>query len=165
MKRCYSPQYFSKRVYDIARRIDNIALGSDVIVGFPGEGDAEFAETYNLLNGLPFSYLHIFPFSPRENTEAGMMSGRPCGRALTERMNKLKDLHQVFKRGYMAQQLGRQLDVIIEEEIDLTTSLGTSGNYLKVTGSFAPFGKGNVITVWAERLIGTAIWGSAIRSL
>ena len=76
MKRNYTLSEFSSKIHLILSKVDNICIGSDIIVGFPGEGDEEFMSTYNFLNSFPFSYLHIFPFSVRPATEAGKMMDR-----------------------------------------------------------------------------------------
>jgi threonylcarbamoyladenosine tRNA methylthiotransferase MtaB len=163
MRRGYTPVNFRKKVLDISSRINNIALGIDVIAGFPGEGDAEFRETFDLLESLPLTYLHIFPFSPRPGTEAALLGGRPSKEMQTERLTRLKELHETLKKRYMMRQLGRELDVILEEEIE-GKAVGTSGNYLKVRCAFARFKKGSIINARAEGASGTMIEAAVIRT-
>jgi threonylcarbamoyladenosine tRNA methylthiotransferase MtaB len=163
MRRCYSARDFTRRVHSVASRIDNIALGTDVICGFPGESEYEFMETYKLLAGAPFSYLHTFPFSPRPDTQAANMSGRVSNGVMSERIGRLKELHATLKRRYMIGQIGRSFDVILEEEIDEITAVGTSDNYLKIACLRGEHGKGSRIDVKADRVRGGILEGVVIR--
>jgi threonylcarbamoyladenosine tRNA methylthiotransferase MtaB len=161
MKRTYTPADYRDRMLAISSRIENISIGTDVIAGFPGEGATEFRETYDLLASLPFTYLHIFPFSPRPGTEAALLGGRPSKEMQNERVARLRELHQTQKKGYMLCQVGRELDVILEEEID-GRAAGTSGNYLKVRCSMTGFRRGSIVHVRAERVSGTVIDAAVI---
>jgi threonylcarbamoyladenosine tRNA methylthiotransferase MtaB len=161
MRRSYTPVNFRKKVLDISSRIENISIGTDVIAGFPGEGDAEFRESFDLLEGLPLTYLHIFPFSPRQGTEAALLGDRPSNGTQNERVKRLKQLHETLKKRYMFRQLGRKLDVILEEEID-GKAVGTSGNYLKVRCA-AGFSKGSIVDVRAEGVSGGMVEAVVIR--
>jgi threonylcarbamoyladenosine tRNA methylthiotransferase MtaB len=163
MRRSYSPANYRKKVLEISSRIENISIGTDLIVGFPGEGDREFQETFDLLESLPLSYLHIFPFSPRPGTEAAQLGDRPPKEIQRERLRRLKELHESQRKRYMMRQIGRELDVILEEELE-GKAVGTSGNYLKVECAFAGFEKGSIVDVRAEGVSGSMIKASVIRA-
>jgi threonylcarbamoyladenosine tRNA methylthiotransferase MtaB len=132
MRRNYTSSVFSSRLSKIFLEMDNIAIGSDVIVGFPGEDDQDFTATYNLLDSFPFSYFHVFPFSARPGTDASSMSDKVQSPTIKSRLNRLLDLSKEKKRLYLRRQKDTVLNVIIEEKKINGITAGTSGNYLKV---------------------------------
>ncbi|MEW6161849.1 MAG: tRNA (N(6)-L-threonylcarbamoyladenosine(37)-C(2))-methylthiotransferase MtaB [Nitrospirota bacterium] len=132
MNRVYSSRDYLSTVKNILKKVPDIAIGTDVIVGFPGEGDREFKNTKKLLDSVPIAYMHIFPFSPRPNTLASKMANQNTSVLKRERLNELKALNFRKKMAYMLSQINRTLDVIIEEQGVDNTSIGTSSNYLKV---------------------------------
>jgi len=144
MKRTYSGPEYAERLLKIAASVDNLCLGTDVIVGFPGEGKFEFGQTESLVSELPFSYLHVFPFSPRAGTLAEKMSGRAEPEAVRERMETMKELNRRKKLAYMDLQAGRILEVILEHS-DEERMYGTSGNYQKISMSRSGYRKGSVV--------------------
>jgi threonylcarbamoyladenosine tRNA methylthiotransferase MtaB len=162
MKRNYAPANYGAKVLAIASRIENISIGTDVIAGFPGEGDKEFQQSYELVAGLPFSYLHIFPFSPRPGTEAAMYGGRPSKEIQKERVARLGDLHETKKKTYMLRQLGRELDVIVEEEMG-AAAVGTTGNYLKVACSISDCRRGSIVDVRVNGISGSMLEADVVR--
>lgn len=133
MRRSYNSGYFRKRVELIAKRLGNIGLGTDIIVGFPGESEEDFNETQSLIENLPFNYLHVFPYSPRPNTDASMMAGRPSGQTLRKRTDRLRWLGNEKKRQYMMDHIGKSLEIIMEEGPSVSPVVGTSSNYLKIS--------------------------------
>lgn len=133
MKRSYTALEYISRVDRIFSRIHDIAIGSDVIVGFPGETRQEFLDTCNLLDSLPFSYLHVFPFSARPRTDAGRMHDRVPADSMKQRLDMIREIGRKKKNTYLQKQLEKILDVIMEEKTDAGDyAMGTSGNYLKV---------------------------------
>lgn len=131
MNRGYSSAYFINKIKEITNRFKGIALGSDVIVGYPGEGQKEYENTYNTLNELPFTYLHIFPFSARPNTLAMEIPARVPLVVIKERSKSLRQLAQQKKYDYMKKQTGKVLRVLIEEN-NKEKCHGTTENYLKI---------------------------------
>jgi len=148
MNRNYTSKYYIKTLENIVKNIPDIAVGTDVVVGFPGEGRREFLNTKNLLDYLPITYLHIFPFSSRPNTLASKMSMQTSFTIKKERYNELKALNIHKKKSYLLTQLNKTLDVIVEEQCMDNTSVGTSSNYLKVKMPFNGYPKGSLIDVW-----------------
>jgi threonylcarbamoyladenosine tRNA methylthiotransferase MtaB len=132
MNRMYSSLDYSRVISRFAAKVSDIALGTDIIVGFPGEGTQEFLNTKRLIETLPFTYLHIFPFSPRKNTLAFQMPDHISPAVKKERSRELNTLNINKKNAYISSQLGKILDIIIEGPINDSLSAGTSGNYLKV---------------------------------
>jgi len=162
MKRNYTLPEFSSKVHLILSKVDNIYIGSDIIVGFPGEGDKEFMNTYNFLNSFPFSYLHIFPFSARPATEAGKMLDKVQNNIIKNRLDMLIELSSAKKRAYLQKQLHSVLDVIIEEKSNDGYAIGTSGNYIKVSMPFDNAVKGSIVFVRVLRVSDNLLKGFII---
>lgn len=132
MNRHYTLKEYRDIIEKIKKRTPDIAIGTDVIVGFPGEGDMEFENTKNYLDDLPFSYLHIFPFSSRPGTKASKMPLQIPLKVKKRRSYELKLIHSLKKNAYMRTQLHKTLDVIIEDKVCDDCFTGTTGNYLKI---------------------------------
>jgi threonylcarbamoyladenosine tRNA methylthiotransferase MtaB len=132
MNRAYSIKDYIRTIENVAARSPDIALGGDIIVGFPGESDEEFVKTAAVADALPFSYLHIFPFSQRPDTAAFKMPGQVPPQVKKERCAFMNDINCRKKSQYISSNVGKVLDVIVEETFHDGTALGTSGNYLKV---------------------------------
>jgi threonylcarbamoyladenosine tRNA methylthiotransferase MtaB len=146
MNRRYTLKTFSKTVEKLIDRIENIAVGSDVIAGFPGETEDDFSNTLSFIRDLPLSYLHIFPFSPRPDTAAYSMAGRPVGDTVKKRIERLSDTDRAKRYAYIQRQLDRKLDIIAEED-DGEDCLGTSGNYLRIRALKGAGQRGNLVFV------------------
>ena len=132
MKRNYTTTDFLEGIGKVLGRVRNIAIGTDMIVGFPGEGEKEFNDTVNLLASVPFAYVHVFPFSSRPGTQAAQMGGAVGSATVKERCAVVRALGRRKKEAFMASQVGRTLDLLVEERGSGNTVLGTTGNYLKV---------------------------------
>ncbi len=162
MSRRYSADHYRRRVLLFSEKIDNLSLGTDVIVGFPGEGDEEFYHTRNLIRDIPFSYLHIFPYSPRPGTRAASMRATSSREAVAGRLAVLRDLAAVKRDAYMRRQLNRRLAVILEDSRGENLRCGTSGNYLKILVSVHGHGKGTLVYVRPTELVDGMLRGSTI---
>jgi threonylcarbamoyladenosine tRNA methylthiotransferase MtaB len=114
MNRPYTDSDFEKRVYEIKEQIPDIALTTDIIVGFPGEGATDFQQTYKLAERIKFSRLHIFPFSAHERTPAAAMSGQVPGVETKKRAQCLRKLGAQLEEGYRALFHGQVLPVLVE---------------------------------------------------
>lgn len=132
MHRKYTTDDYKTVINKIKTKITDISIGTDVIVGFPGEGEKEFKNTKTFLDSLPLTYMHIFPFSSRPNTVASQMPMYVSSSVKKERVNELKVLHTKKKQAYLNSQIHKILDIIIEEQGNETYSVGTSSNHLKV---------------------------------
>ena len=134
MGRNYTGAYFAERVERIARRIPDCAIGTDVMVGFPGEEQENFASTHNLLADLPISYLHVFPYSLRPDTPAAKLKVRTTEKAKRERKVRLLEVSKQKSRAFNRRFLDRSLSVLVEDRKDKSTNLqiGLSDNYIKV---------------------------------
>jgi threonylcarbamoyladenosine tRNA methylthiotransferase MtaB len=136
MKRRYLTKLYNDRVYKIREVMPDAAIGVDVIVGFPGETEELFMETYNFLNELPISYLHVFTYSERENTEAAGMDGAVPIPERKRRNKMLRILSEKKKMAFYQTQLGKTLPVLWEHENKDGKMYGFTENYVRVQKDF-----------------------------
>jgi threonylcarbamoyladenosine tRNA methylthiotransferase MtaB len=133
MGRPYGPEDFRNLVREISRRFPGAGLGLDVLVGFPGETAADFEATRSLVEGLPVTYLHVFPYSPRPGTPAADLPPLP-GNIVQERARIMRELGQAQKEKFLEAQLGQVGEVLVEEPDKPEGWLkGLSQHYLRVT--------------------------------
>ncbi|MDP3298120.1 MAG: tRNA (N(6)-L-threonylcarbamoyladenosine(37)-C(2))-methylthiotransferase MtaB [Thermodesulfovibrionia bacterium] len=132
MNRGYSVSFYKKLIADIISICPDISIGTDIIVGFPGEEDKEFEHTVRLIEELPFSYIHVFPYSKRPDTKAARLPQQVKNSAKKERSKIILDIAINKKNIYISKQLGKKLDVIVEKK-DITTGFyrTISDNYLR----------------------------------
>ena len=138
MKRRYMTALYRKRVAAVKAANPDTCIGVDVIVGFPGETDELFAETYNLLNELDISYLHVFTYSERENTLAANMDGVVPIPERKRRNKMLRILSEKKKRAFYESQLGKVRPVLFEAENKEGFMLGYTDNYVRVKTYWNP---------------------------
>lgn len=136
MKRRYLTKLYYNRVNKIREVMPDAAIGVDVIVGFPGETEDLFMETYNFLNDLPISYLHVFTYSERENTEAAEMQGAVPISERKKRNKMLRILSEKKKMEFYRTQLGKKLPVLWEHENKNGMMYGFTENYVRVSKPF-----------------------------
>ena len=136
MKRRYLTKLYTDRVNKIREVMPDAAIGVDVIVGFPGETEELFMETYNLLNELPVTYLHVFTYSERENTEAAEMEGVVPIPERKRRNKMLRILSEKKKMAFYQTQLGKTLPVLWEHENKDGKMFGFTENYVRVQKNF-----------------------------
>jgi len=162
MNRMYTSDVYVSTVENIIKNVPDIAIGTDIIVGFPGEGDKEFLNTKELLSSMPIAYMHIFPFSSRPNTLASKMSMQNSPSIKRERFNELNALNIKQKRAFILSQINKTLDIIIEEHCPENISSGTSNNYLKVKISSRMYPKGTLVYVRVSGIEGNILEGEPI---
>jgi threonylcarbamoyladenosine tRNA methylthiotransferase MtaB len=138
MKRRYLRETYDNRVEAIKKTMPNACIGVDVIVGFPGETDELFLETYNYLNQLDISYLHVFTYSERPNTEAIEMKGVVPLKVRAKRSKMLRGLSVKKRRAFYESQLGNELTVLFESENKDGFIHGFTQNYVKVKTPWNP---------------------------
>jgi threonylcarbamoyladenosine tRNA methylthiotransferase MtaB len=130
MNRPYTGAFFRDLVLDISERVPHAAVGVDIMVGFPGEDDRSFGQTYDLLQELPFSYLHCFPFSPRPGTAAAEMPGQVEGRIKKDRVQVLRRLSREKRQAFYSRFIGESLPLLIEHRREGGMLRGLSRNYI-----------------------------------
>lgn len=133
MNRRWGAQRFIDRCGLVRESLDQPALTTDVIVGFPGETDADFEATLETCRASAFSKIHAFPFSPRRTTPAATMADQIPGDVKAERMQRLAALEKEMRRDYFERLIGKQLRVLVEEE-----SQGNAGRRLGTSCRYAP---------------------------
>ena len=132
MHRKYHPYNYRDRMEAAFQRLPNAAFGADVMVGFPGESDQDFEETRSLIASLPFTYLHVFPFSRRPGTPADKMGGQVHGAVIRERARILREMAAEKNLRFRREQLGRLLEVVTLEEFTPGGSSALSDHFLDV---------------------------------
>ncbi len=132
MRRRYPRSTFENRVRKIKSILPNACIGADVIVGFPGESDIEFNETYDFIEGLNISYLHVFTYSERPGTPAASMTPKVTNRIRDDRSKKLRELSETKKAKFYRSQEGTVGRVIFERETKKDTMIGFTENYVEV---------------------------------
>lgn len=132
MNRRYLRELYVERVAKIKETMPNACIGVDVITGFPGETHEDFLDTYNFINELPVSYLHVFTYSERANTNAVEMDGVVAKKDRNERSNMLRILSEKKKRAFYESQIGNEFTVLLENDVKDDFMFGFTENYLKV---------------------------------
>lgn len=134
MNRNYSRSFLFDLIQELHRAIPGLSIGADVIVGFPGETEEKFQETYALIESLPFSYLHVFPFSKRKGTSAFQYSQVVDQANITRRAEAMRDLGKQKRRTFYSRFLHQELNVLVEQRREKKTGRwkGFSQNYIPV---------------------------------
>ena len=138
MKRRYLREIYEDRVDQIKKIMPHACIGVDVIVGFPGETEDMFLETYNFLNRLDISYLHVFTYSERQNTEAASMSGVVSTNSRKKRSKLLRGLSVKKRRSFYEKSIGSKQTVLFEGENKSGYIQGFTENYIKVRCPWDP---------------------------
>jgi threonylcarbamoyladenosine tRNA methylthiotransferase MtaB len=136
MRRWHTREQYRSRALRIAERVGLLGLGADIITGFPGESDADHEATRSLVEELPFTYLHVFPFSPRAETVAAGLADPVPQRVAGERSRELRALAQAKGRAYRAARIGQPAEVVLEGD----GRKALTGDYLRVGVKEAPLG-------------------------
>lgn len=157
MGRHYDREFFLDLVWRIHSQLPDAAIGLDVITGFPGETEAEFAETLALVAELPVSHLHVFPFSRRPGTPAATMPGQVTGDISKARAAQLRqvgeDKQQLFARRF----IGRKLELVVEAGLSNDQLKGVSRNYLNVLFEGGPEYCGKQVIVEVTGIDGASL--------
>ena len=132
MNRHYDTAFFRALIERLTARIPDLAIGLDLIAGFPGESDAEFARTLELLEALPVTHLHVFPYSKRTGTPAATMADQVPPEVIKERAAQLRNLGSVKLEAFSRNYIGKELEVVVEGGGEGGVLRGVSGNYLSI---------------------------------
>jgi threonylcarbamoyladenosine tRNA methylthiotransferase MtaB len=134
MRRNYDGAYYRELLMKVRERLPDAALGSDIIVGFPGETDGAFDRSLEFFAALPLTYFHVFPYSSRRGTVAASLPDHMGSEVKKTRARRMRELGAMKKRDFCVRFRGQKLSVLIEEKIDRATGLrrGFSRNYLPV---------------------------------
>lgn len=134
MRRNYDTAYYRDLLARVRERLPDAALGSDIIVGFPGESERQFDQSLEYFESSPLTYFHVFPYSPRRGTVAASLSEHVPGDVKKARGRRMRELGARKKRDFCRRFIGRRVSVLIEDKIDRVSGLrcGFSRNYLPV---------------------------------
>lgn len=138
MRRRYKRELYAERVAKIRELMPQACIGVDVIVGHPGETDDLFRETYQFINELPVSYLHVFTYSERLNTSALSIKPTVPGPVRAERSKMLHILSDKKRRAFYESQVGRTATVLFEEDVENGLMQGFTENYVRVVANYDP---------------------------
>ncbi len=138
MRRRYQRELYASRVEKIKAVIPHACIGVDVIVGFPDETKEDFLETYQFLNNLDISYLHVFTYSERENTLAAEMPNPVHSKERAERSKMLHILSDKKRRAFYEQHIGKEFSVLFENDIEDGMMHGFTENYIRVAAHYDP---------------------------
>jgi threonylcarbamoyladenosine tRNA methylthiotransferase MtaB len=138
MNRHYDTALYRKITEELRENINDVSITTDVIVGFPGESEEEFNETYDFLRDIKLSRMHIFKYSPREGTKAAAMKDQVPGNIKDERSSSLEKLNKELEHAFMSRFIGRDMKVLYEQHLDIDQNMfeGYTPNYIKVVSEF-----------------------------
>ncbi|MEF9475635.1 MAG: tRNA (N(6)-L-threonylcarbamoyladenosine(37)-C(2))-methylthiotransferase MtaB [Candidatus Mariimomonas ferrooxydans] len=132
MKRGYNISFFKKLINEIVMIHPDISIGTDIIVGFPGESENDFKDTIKFLEELPLSYIHVFPYSQRPYTRASTLKGQISNEIKKKRVNIILEIARKKKNAYLIRHLGKTLNVIVERKTATTCFYrAISENYIR----------------------------------
>lgn len=160
MHRKYRPWHYREKIEKIRAAMPTAAIGADVMVGFPGETDAEFEETRRMVDDLPFTYLHVFTYSARPGTPAAAMANQLPAQLARQRNRTLRELALQKKLDFMRGFVGRTVEAITLNVFDGDSTEALTENYLplRLQGKIAPnrWVRARVERVADEQLVGSA---------
>jgi len=167
MGRPYTRDEFRDLVMEIHETVPDVALGLDVLIGFPGETDIAFYNTLRLVEDLPVSYLHVFPFSPRKGTPAYSYKDKVPAHIIKSRCKKMRILGRQKRENFYHRFIGKTLKVLIEERLKDGSHLlkGMASNYIPVTVEGEDHLKNQILEVNLEKIDkGPSVFGTLYHS-
>jgi threonylcarbamoyladenosine tRNA methylthiotransferase MtaB len=132
MNRRYWPAQYAERILAIREQIPTAGIGADVMVGFPGETDQDHAASASFIASLPFTYLHIFPYSARPHTPAAASPQQVNGRLAHERAQEIRALLAPKRQAFLQAQIGGKLSALTLDECEAGERVALSSSYLKI---------------------------------
>ena len=162
MGRPYSRQVFHDLIDRIQKVMPDAAIGADTLIGFPGENDKAFENTYNLIKELPVNYLHVFPFSVRPGTRAADFTGKVPPEIIKDRCERMRKMGLAKRKSFYRKFVGKTMPLLIETKRDNATGFlkGISSNYLPVLIEGKDEFKNKIIEVQIEKMERGSLFGS-----
>jgi threonylcarbamoyladenosine tRNA methylthiotransferase MtaB len=164
MKRHYLAKDYTRAVELIRKNVPDAAVTTDVIVGFPGETDAEFKETIDFCRKMQFARIHVFPYSPRPGTAAATMAGQVAEKMKKERSSRMLALAKESAATFHKKYLGKTLEALFEQQSNGVWS-GLTGNYIKVYIKSTEDLTGCLTSVRLAKLYRDGVWGEIPRTI
>jgi threonylcarbamoyladenosine tRNA methylthiotransferase MtaB len=147
MQRRYKREVFAERILKIRKMIPLAGIGADIIVGFPGETDEDFHDTKKFLESTEVSYLHVFSFSPRQNTQAAIMENMVSGELKSRRSKILRRVSEKKRIYFNRKCIGMSFNVLWESADGQGYITGLTENYIRVKAQLDASCKGNISAV------------------
>lgn len=166
MRRNYDTRYYRDLLFKVRERLPKAALGSDIIVGFPGETEERFTRSLEFFSALPLTYFHVFPYSTRRGTAAASLPEQVPAQVKKARARQMRELGREKKSAFCHDFIGRQLAVLVEGKRDKRTGYqrGFSQNYLPVTVRAGHSLVNREVTVAVDSFDGEGLVGTALDS-
>jgi threonylcarbamoyladenosine tRNA methylthiotransferase MtaB len=164
MKRSYSLDEYGRAVNLLKEKIPQVSITTDIMVGFPGESDEEFEQSYSFCQQAGFANIHVFPFSPRPETAAARMPKQIKDKVKRERNQRMLELSRSSRRRFREQSLGRTMPVLWEQEIRPRSGIysGLTGNYIRVFAHGEKPLSNEITPVRLTELHNQGIWGEIV---
>jgi threonylcarbamoyladenosine tRNA methylthiotransferase MtaB len=163
MNRRYWAAQYAERLLAIREQIPNCGIGADVMVGFPGETDHDHTISARFIESLPFTYLHIFPYSARPGTPAATRPGQVNGRVARERSQEIRSLLVPKRQAFLAAQVGQSISALTLDEADEGARIALTTNYLRVALPGSALQPNRLADVWIGRAQGGLLYGYPAR--
>ena len=160
MRRRYNRECYAEAVSLIRSMVTDVAITTDVIVGFPGETDAEFAQSYEFCRRMGFARIHVFPYSSRPGTEAAQMPDKVSAAVKRERLQKMLALAEESAAAFRQQYMGREVPALWEQQAGGVWS-GLTGNYIRVYTRSSLDLANHISKVKLEKLHRDGVWGNS----
>ena len=167
MKRSYSLEQYHRTINLIKEKIPQVAITTDIMVGFPGESAEEFEQSYSFCQQAGFANIHVFPYSPRPETAAAGMPEQTKDKVKRERNQLMLELAQSSRRRFCEQFLGQTMPVLWEKETSPRSSIysGLTGNYIRVHAHSEKLLSNEITPVRLVKFQNQGIWGELTRRL
>jgi len=164
MRRCYSLDDYQKTINLMRETIPNVAITTDIMIGFPGEGDKEFGQSYRFCQQAGFANVHVFPFSPRPGTAAAKAPGQVKDPVKKERAQQMLELAKCCKHDFHARFLGQFMPVLWEKETSFGSNIysGLTDNYIRVFTQSGKHLTNKITRVKMDEFYSQGIWGKVI---
>ena len=162
MNRHYTTAEFRAIVDKVLSRLGRVGLGSDVIVGFPGETDAQFEQALRFVESIPFTYLHVFPYSLRPGTVAETMPNHVPAPVKASRAERLRAVGKAQKRRFMEGVMGETVPVLLEGSVQAGRMAGWTSEYVRVSVPHDAALENQIVPVRLEKRMGEVLWGTVV---
>jgi threonylcarbamoyladenosine tRNA methylthiotransferase MtaB len=159
MNRRYWVRQYAEHILAVREQIPNGAIGADVMVGFPGETAEDHATSLRFIESLPYTYLHVFPFSARPGTPAGTAAGQVNGRVARARSQEIRTVIAAKREVFLAAQVGQCLPALTLDEFENGARVALTTNYLKVALPGEEIPPNRLVDVWIGRVSAGKLFG------